>query len=72
LGITRLPKKFKVTRIEAAAKILLSYSLGLNPYHKMKSILDKGIDEKYINQEQAGLDLSVISHENIRGETYFQ
>jgi transposase len=72
LGITRLPKKFKVTRIEAAAKLLLSYSLGLNPYHKMKSILDKGIDEKYINQEQANLDISVVAHENIRGETYFQ
>jgi hypothetical protein len=72
LGITRLPKKFKVTRIEAAAKLLLSYNLGHNPYHRIKSILDRGIDEKYINQEQVSLDLSVGTHENIRGEAYFQ
>ena len=72
LGITRLIKQFEVLRIECAAKLLLSYGLGHNPYRKMKSILDKGIDTKYVNQEQASLDLSVVAHENIRGETYFQ
>jgi transposase len=72
LGIIRLTKQFGVVRVETAAQILCSYGLGNNPYRKIKSLLEKGIDQKCISQEQISLDLSVVAHENIRGETYYQ
>ena len=72
LGITKLVKKYDIARIESAAKLLLSYGLGHNPYRKMKSILEKGIDEKYITLEQTNLNLSEVATEYTRGEDYFR
>ena len=68
LGIINLGKKFGATRMEAAAKRALairSYS-----YTSVKSILEKGLDSKPL-QEQ--LELVPISrHANIRGRDYYQ
>jgi transposase len=72
LGVISLVKKFSIERIEIAAKILLTYGVTNNPYQKMKSILQREIDKKYIHQEQSSLNLLVLAHENIRGEKYYQ
>jgi len=68
LGIISLCRKYGATRVEAAARRALairSYS-----YKSVKSILEKNLDSKPI-QEQLQL-IPVSTHANIRGRDYYR
>jgi transposase len=71
LGIIRIAKKYPKTRLEAASARLLEFGIGSNPYQSIKSMLAKNLDQQPLKQSVQARQLSLDSHENIRGPESF-
>jgi len=67
LGIIGLKKKYGSVQVEKACARALSFNAY--GYGYVKSILEKGLEEIPVEQEE---DNPLPSHENIRGSEYFQ
>ena len=66
LGIIRLGKGVGAQRLEAACARALHF--GTCSYHSVKSILESGLDRQPQEPEPP---LQSPSHENVRGQVYY-
>jgi transposase len=66
LGILRLAKNYDHKRLEAAAQRAIA--IGAYSYKSVMSILKNGLDRELI---ASASQPSIITHENIRGSSYF-
>jgi len=69
LGIIRLGRHYEPERVEAAAQRALRYNAF--SYRSLKAILSSGLDKQQDNGEQLKLP-SLLPHQNIRGQEYYQ
>ena len=69
LGILRLGRLYEPERMEAAAQRALKYRAF--SYRSLKAILSSGLDKQQGNGEQLKLP-SLLPHQNIRGQEYYQ
>ena len=67
LGVFRLSKNYPAARLEAAAQRALRYNLL--SYRSIDIILKRGMDQTDV---AGSLPVPLPSHENIRGEGYYQ
>jgi len=67
MGILNLVKKYEPARVNKACGRALE--IGFHSYKRIKSILDKGLEEEPPVESR---ELAVSSHENIRGSQYYQ
>ena len=67
LGILRLSQRYDVDRVEKACQRAFNYKAF--SYKKVKSILEYGLENRL---EKEIYDESFITHENVRGSTYYQ
>jgi len=68
LGIIRLEKSYGRQRLEAASKRAVAF--GAYSYQSIKSILEKGLDKKPL-EEESNKNVPQ-NHENVRGSVYYQ
>ena len=68
MGIIQLSRHYEPERVEAAAERALKYNTC--SYRSMKAILAAGLDRQ--NSQQSSRQISLPSHENIRGKEYYQ
>jgi transposase len=68
LGVFRLSQSYTSERVEAAAARALRYNMC--SYKSIKQILQRGMDQH--TDPSASASTSLPSHENIRGEGYYQ
>ena len=66
MGIIRLGKRYNDQRLEAACRRAIV--IGGHSYRSVRSILEKGLDQQPL---PASLKSKNITHDNIRGENYF-
>jgi len=69
LGLMRLAKRYGPVRMEAACR--RAVALGVCSYRSIKSILTTGKDSEPLPGEEESRDLFSHSHENVRGERYY-
>jgi len=69
LGIIRLGRHYDPERMEAAAQRALQYNAF--SYRSLRAILSSGLDKQQDNGEQLRLP-SLLPHQNIRGQEYYQ
>ena len=67
MGILNLVKKYEPDRLNKACARALDF--GFYSYKRIKSILDKGLEEEPLAESR---ELTVSSHENIRGSQYYK
>jgi len=67
MGILNLVKQYEPDRLNKACGRALEF--GFYSYKRIKSILDKGLEEEPLAESR---ELTVSSHENIRGGQYYQ
>ncbi len=67
MGILNLVKIYEPDRLNKACGRALEF--GFYSYKRIKSILDKGLEEEPMAESR---ELTVSSHENIRGSQYYQ
>ncbi len=67
MGILNLVKQYEPDRLNKACGRALEF--GFYSYKRIKSILDKGLEEEPLAESR---ELTVSSHENIRGSQYYQ
>ena len=67
MGILNLVKIYEPDRLNKACGRALEF--GFYSYKRIKSILDKGLEEEPLAESR---ELTVSSHENIRGGQYYQ
>jgi len=68
MGVLSLHKKYGTLRLSQACRRALSY--GSYSYSRIRNILAQGLEQ----ESQPGLELAttpIISHDNVRGSTYF-
>jgi len=66
MGILNLVKEHGPDRLNKACKRALGF--GFHSYRRVKNILDRGLEEE---KPEGSMELSVSSHENIRGSQYY-
>lgn len=69
LGIIHLGRHYEPERMEAAAQRALKYNTC--SYRSLKAILSAGLDKQQDDGEQLRLP-SLLPHQNIRGQAYYQ
>ena len=69
MGIIHLERDYERERIEAAAQRALKFNTC--SYRSMKTILSTGLDRRRDTGEQP-VQMSLLSHQNIRGQEYYQ
>jgi len=67
MGILNLVKKYEPARVDKACGRALEF--GFHSYKRIKSILDNGLEEEPLAESK---ELTISSHENIRGSQYYQ
>jgi transposase len=67
MGILNLVNKYEPARVNKACGRALEF--GFHSYKRIKSILDKGLEQEPLAESK---ELSISSHENIRGSQYYQ
>jgi transposase len=67
MGILNLVKKYEPARVNKACGRALEF--GFYFYKRIKSILDKGLEEEPLAESK---EVTVSSHDNIRGSQYYQ
>ena len=67
MGILNLVKKHGPDRLNKACARALGF--GFYSYKRIKNILDRGLEEEPLTESR---ELTVSSHENIRGSQYYQ
>jgi len=67
MGILNLVKKYEPDRLNKACGRALEF--GFYSYKRIKSILDKGLEEEPLAESKK---LTISSHDNIRGSQYYQ
>jgi transposase len=67
MGILNLVKKYEPARVNKACGRALEF--GFHSYKRIKSILDNGLEEEPLAESK---ELTISSHENIRGSQYYQ
>jgi len=68
MGIIQLSRHYEPERVEAAAERALKYNTC--SYRSMKAILAAGLDRQ--DSQQSSRQISLPSHQNIRGKEYYQ
>ena len=69
LGIINLTRDYEPVRVEAAARRALKFKTC--SYRSMKAILTAGLDRRHDTGEPS-VQMSLLSHQNIRGQEYYQ
>jgi len=66
MGILNLVKEHGPDRLNKACRRALGF--GFHSYRRVKNILDRGLEEE---KSEGSMELSVSSHENVRGSQYY-